>query len=58
MRSEESTQFSVDIVVKDRLDRYKAENKEEILAKLKARRRLVTNSMVIKYLLDGIGAKR
>jgi hypothetical protein len=58
MRSVESTQFSVDISVKDRLDRYKAENKEEIIARLKARRRLVTNSMVIQYLLDVVGAKR
>ena len=58
MRDESATQFSVDIDTKNRLDRFKAENKEQILARYRARRRMVTNDLAISYLLDVVGAKR
>ena len=52
MRSPNAAQFSIDAKTKDRLDRYKAENKDTIIKKLGLRRRLVTNTHVIDYLLD------
>lgn len=52
-----TTQFSVAIKAKNRLDRYKAERKEEIISALKLKRRLVTNSHAIEYLLDQVKAK-
>jgi hypothetical protein len=51
MRSSTATQFSVEIETKDSLDRYKVEHKEEILAFAKSRKRYVTNTMAIGYLL-------
>ena len=51
MRSEASTQFGIEIAVKDELDEFKAKNKDEIILKMHLKRRLVTNSAAIKYLL-------
>jgi hypothetical protein len=50
---ERATQFSVDIAVKNHLDRFKAERKEAILAHFKSRRRMITNSMAIEYAVVG-----
>jgi len=57
VRSEDSTQFGITIGVKDRLDRYKAQHKDAIITKYKKKRRLVTNSDVILYLLDLVGKR-
>jgi len=48
----ESTQFSIEIGTKNRLDKLKAIKKEEILKLYKVKKRFVTNTMVIDYLLD------
>lgn len=58
MRSASATQFSIEVATKDRLDRFKMQNKNEILTKRKAKRRMATNTMVIDYLLDLAKAKR
>ncbi|MBR9701159.1 hypothetical protein GOV11_04810 [Candidatus Woesearchaeota archaeon] len=50
---ENYTQFGIDTGVKDRLDTYKAINKEKILVHMQKKKRLVTNSDAIAYLLDG-----
>jgi len=52
-----NTQFSVGVDVKNRLDRYKAQNKEKILEYYDKKKRFVTNTDVIRYLLDGVRAK-
>jgi hypothetical protein len=52
MRSEASTQFGITVSSKDRLDRFKADFKDDIIKKYRLRRRLVTNSHAIIYLLD------
>jgi hypothetical protein len=44
--------------VKDRFDRFKADNKERILSHAKAKRRLATNDLTLRYLLDCAGSKR
>ena len=49
---ENTTQFSIAISTKDRLDKLKTSRKDEILAKYKKKKRYVTNTMVIDYLLD------
>jgi len=54
VRSEASTQFGITVQVKDRLDKYKAQHKDEIITKYKKKRRLVTNSDVITFLLDKV----
>jgi hypothetical protein len=51
MRSEDSTQFSIEISVKNDLDMFKATNKETIIALFKKKKRHVSNSDAIKYLL-------
>jgi hypothetical protein len=51
MLKEVSTQFGISVRTKDALDKFKAQNKDVILAKLKKKRRLVTNGDVIDYLL-------
>lgn len=58
MRGANSTQFSIEIGTKNRLDRYKMQHKEEILVKLKAKKRYVTNNMAIIFLLDQMNARR
>lgn len=58
VRKNASTQFGIDVVVKDRLDRYKAAKKDEIIQRYKLQRRLVTNSHAIQYLLDNIEKKQ
>ena len=57
MRSKDATQFSIGIDTKNRLDKYKANHKEAILAKYKKQKRFVTNTDVINYLLDKAGDK-
>ena len=54
MRGADATQLSIDIEVKNRLDRYKAVNKERIIAAYKPRRRWATNSLAIRYMLDSL----
>jgi len=52
MMKGESTQFSIEIETKNRLDRLKAIKKEEILKMYGKKKRFVTNTMVINYVLD------
>jgi len=49
---EDYTQFGIDAGVKDRLDSYKAKHKNIILKKYDRKKRMVTNTLVIQYLLD------
>lgn len=51
MRSEDSTQFSIEMDVKDELDMFKARNKDVIINLFKKKKRHVTNSDAIRYLL-------
>ena len=61
---EKMTQLSIEMAVKNGLDRFKAENKEVILERYKdlKRKRLVTNGDAIRFLLDNavepVGAKQ
>jgi hypothetical protein len=48
----DATQFSVHIDVKNRVDMLKVKCKEEILKKYKKRKRFISNSDVIRFLLD------
>lgn len=57
VRGLDTMQFSIKAETKNRLDRYKAKNKEEILQRAKKKRRLVSNDDAIKHLLDIAGAK-
>jgi hypothetical protein len=52
MRSVDSTQFSIAIGTKNRLDMVRATEKERILKLFKRSRRYVTNDDVITFLLD------
>lgn len=45
-------QFGVNRETKDRLDKFKAEQKKEIIESRKKKRHFVTNTDVIEYLLD------
>jgi len=47
-----ATQFSVHIDVKDRVDALKVSHKEIIIQKYKKETRFISNSDVIRYLLD------
>ena len=58
MRGKNATQFSIAIETKNRLDRFKAQNKETIIEKYKLKKRMVTNTLAIDYLLDAVSAKR
>ena len=51
-RSSTATQFSVEIDTKNKLDRFKVDHREKILAFAQARKRYVTNTMAISYLLE------
>ena len=51
MRKEKSTQFGITVTAKDKLDRYRAQHKEQILRYLKKTRQQVTNAEVIEYLV-------
>lgn len=51
-----STQFSIDVNTKYRLYRYKAAKQQEIIEEYNKDRRQVTNTDVINYLLDKVGA--
>lgn len=51
-----ATQFSVETDTKNRLDRFKAQHKEDILQKYDKKKRFVTNTDAIKYLLDLVEA--
>lgn len=55
---ENYTQFGIDVEVKDRLDSFKAKHKNDILKKYNRKKRLVTNTHVIQYLLDKAEAKK
>ena len=57
MRAEGATQFSIAIETKNRLDRVKAQNKELILDKYQLKKRMVTNTKVIDFLLDVVEEK-
>jgi len=57
-RSSSAIQFSIEIETKDKLDRYKMDNKDDILKRMRAQRRMVTNDMVISYLLEQSVQKR
>jgi hypothetical protein len=46
------TQMSIDIKVKNTLDRFKAKNKEIIIEKYGLSKRIATNSWAIQLLLD------
>jgi hypothetical protein len=48
----DGTQFSVKTDVKNELDRFKAVWKQDILARYKKKKRFVTNTDAIQYLLD------
>jgi len=52
-----ATQFSIETDTKNRLDRYKAENKEKIIHAFSKKKRFVTNTDAIRYLLDKVKAK-
>lgn len=52
-----ATQFSIETDTKNRLDRYKAENKEKIIHAFSKTKRFVTNTDAIRYLLDKVKAK-
>jgi len=52
MRSTDATQFSITIGTKNRLDKFKAEYKEEILEKYALKKRMITNDKAIECLLD------
>jgi hypothetical protein len=59
----DATQFSVHIEVKNRLDELKVECRDIILKRYKRPKRFVSNSDVIRFLLDeyrqeGVGKKR
>jgi hypothetical protein len=49
---ENYTQFGIDVGTKDRLDKFKAEHKQTIIEHRKKKKRLVTNTDVIEFLLD------
>lgn len=46
------TQLIVADETKARLDKYKVENRSAIISKYKLRRRMVSNDLVIRFLLD------
>lgn len=46
-----NTQFSIRLKTKNKLDLFKAKNKETIIKALKLKRQAVTNSEAIDYLL-------
>ena len=48
------TQFSIETKVKNRLDRYKAERKEDIIDHYGLKRRHISNTKAIEYLLDKV----
>lgn len=48
----DGTQFSVHADVKNELDRFKAEYKQEIITKYAKKKRFVTNTDAIRFLLD------
>ena len=52
VRAFDATQFAISAEQKNRLDRFKADHKEQILKHCKKTRRLVSNDNVIQYLLD------
>ena len=52
-----ATQFSIGIETKNRLDKLKAEKKSDILAKYKKKKRFVTNTDIINFLLDEYGVR-
>ena len=54
----DATQFSISIDTKNRLDRFKAMRKEDILTRYRRKKRLVTNSLAIDFLLDEVEKKR
>jgi hypothetical protein len=58
MRKEASTQFGMEVRVKDRLDTFKAQHKNDILRAYKMNRRLVTNTAAVEFLLDEFDRKR
>lgn len=58
MREKESTQLNVRVQTKNRLDLYKAQNKEVIIRHQKKKRLMVTNDDVIAYLLYKVGVKK
>ena len=51
-RSSTATQISVEIDTKNKLYRFKVDHREKILAFAQARKRYVTNTMAISYLLE------
>lgn len=58
MRREASTQFGMEVRVKDRLDTFKAQHKNDILLAYKMNRRLVTNTAAVEFLLDEFERKK
>lgn len=52
MRGKDATQFSIAIETKNKLDRLKVEKKDEIIRRYKLKRRMITNTLIIQYLLD------
>jgi hypothetical protein len=48
---ENYTQFGIDITVKNEFDRFKALHKDEILIFRRKKKRLVTNTDAVAYLL-------
>lgn len=52
MRENESTQLNIKIATKNNLDLYKAKNKELIVEKYNLKRRMITNDLIIRFLLD------
>lgn len=53
------TQIGITVSTKDRLDLFKAQQKEKILKHGKRTKQFVTNSLALQYLLDHVrgGAK-
>lgn len=52
MGEEKLTQFGIAIDCKNRLDRFKSDNKEKIIERYKKKKQLVTNTDAINYLMD------
>lgn len=55
MNVKDTTQFSINIDTKNRLDKLKAEKKSDILEKYNKKKRFVTNTDAINFLLDEYG---
>jgi hypothetical protein len=58
MRGPDETQFSIKFGVKRQLDAFKVSHADQILRACNKKRRLVSNSDAIQYLLEHYGKRR